>query len=422
MITEEYRMDIESLLTLITVQGKLPKFEKDLIELVKTTANSKGRKEGRIKTPAIEQIKRELKTLADDQEGYKKISKATGRFYGRYKKLIDEINSHCGIDGFLGRFYTRDGSHKTKDNGGYFWNYLEENEEQKEQIKANLEKMQSLGIERVRMNPNWDFSMQEHSVSKNVPENSSVVYAKGVTITGIQKEKDITYLIDAPYAIVTYPWQEDKKTEILVNNLIFSPSQLPDDISLKSIFTDLFDKEKQEFSDPFWTSLKLYVTNFDRLSIAIQELKEIMSSSDTLPNKNIVLRLLNDMEEKAQVLEPICELKTAAIKRKKRESIDYPNDASRVLAFYDARRELSTAINNLTILTEIEEHPNKGERLIALSEIRKRLPNIKQAATIYTEGLVDAGIVTREELETEKSKVKARVRRETLTRSNYRHR
>ncbi len=421
METEEYRMDIKSLLTLISVKGKLPKFEKDLIELVKTTEKSKGRKEGRIKTPAIEQIKKELKTLADDKEGYKRISKATGRFYGRYKKLIDEINSQCGIDGFLSRFYMRDGSHKTKDNGGYFWSYLEENEEQKDQIKANLEKMQSLGIERIRMNPNWDFSIEEHSVSKNLEENDTVVYATGVDITVKKKDQEITYALNTPYAIVIYPWRTDKKTEILVNDLSFSSDLLPDSITLKSIFTDFFEKERIEYSDPFWNALKLHIVNYDKLDCAIQDLKEITSTS-TLPNKAIILKLLNDMEEKSQILAPSGTLEEFETRRSKREKKEYSDDTSRILAFYDARRELSTAVNNLTILMEVEELPNRGERLIALSDIRRRLPSIKQAATIYTESLVDDGVMTREDLEDAKGKVKQRVRRETLTRTNYKHR
>ena len=156
---------------------------------------------------------------------------------------------------------------------------------------------------------------------------------------------------------------------------------------------------------------ELYLANYNLLDQSLKTLLDIANSTENLPDRDIVIKQLKGMEESKKVLADTKE-------ETPQEETTYDDEISRTFAFYEARRGLSTAISNLTLILEVDENiPRRGERLDAISSMRRRLANIKQAASMYADSLVEDGTMTRDSLEEEKGKVKSKYSKELLSRT-----
>ena len=279
------QMDISHLLSVCYTLDSFSKFNDNLIEFMSDAKNAKNRYY--------------LWNIANKKHiiGLRKVKK----FYQQNKKVIDEIDRCCNINIFIGFNYDYDynGNCKMKSSFETFYKYLIEHRDEKKQIVSLLKKLRDLGFTDICFNEEDNFVNTTYSVSCNMyscsyMENMEALpnYSRDYVY---YKTTGSNYRIDLGGKISSYgPYWN---TYITVNNLLFDPSLLPDNISKETTYDKILslkDSQKENCN-----SIERAVD----LSVSIDDLYNAFDFTDKVVNG------FEDVKDKKQLKKKLSKIK-----------------------------------------------------------------------------------------------------------------
>lgn len=297
--------NVDDIITLCNIADEYSEFHKNLIKFMTAKHNKNGlHKLGKI-------------VNGDRVIGARKAKK----FYKDNSKVIDEINKRPG---FIHN-YDSLGNLRVTSCLDQIHQYILKNKDNLDKIYAVLEKIKSLGFEKIEFDENLDFTNAKYKLDTEYSGPCEITYFDNMEAMPNYQDSVIEYkttgsnykmylecvlfffniqggkskMIDFKTSgnIVISTAADFSKNEckraITLNSLVFDPSRLPDDISNESIFNKIV--ELKETKKEECTIIKDSVD----LSVAISDLKTQCDLS------NDILQGLNIVESKKELLEAL---------------------------------------------------------------------------------------------------------------------
>ena len=232
------------------------------------------------------------------------IPKDVKAFYQKHQKSFDTITSSTTITNFLSNFYEPNGSRRIYSTLANFDTYFRNHQDEKENIEALLAKMKSLNIKYIGINPDIDFTSLTYYADKSEEWNETLTYLENVKVLPNYNPRTIKYhSTGSDYAITLgfcglFGNAAQMGKDIVVNNLNFDPSHLPDKLHPGTFFHELkeLDEKTREQSEKLRSSIDLESQEIDLKSL-LQRTKETIagiSQEDLNPELERALKIIED--------------------------------------------------------------------------------------------------------------------------------
>ena len=248
-------------------------------------------------------------TIQDNKKFFdSKNMKIIKDFYQKHKDEINIINKHSSLWSFLHYNYDGKGNLTTGEwtNFVFFYQYFLNHKNQLSQTLLTLEKIKSLGIVDLEFNELENFTEQVFQAYTEFFLNDNFEYLENMkVVSNYDKEKvrykslGSNYKIDVK-KVMRFDYLNSKH-KIVVNNLLFDSSRLPENLSEEVIFADIrkfLDEHGEE-----WARVRGVIENSVCLSIATDDL------NGTFYDVNNVVQRLENIEKKEEVLAILYEIK-----------------------------------------------------------------------------------------------------------------
>lgn len=197
------------------------------------------------------------------------------RFYQENKDMVDTINTNSDIFMFLSQNYNTNGTINPDLN--YYYRYLLNHKDKKEQIQGLLQKLKELDIKEVEMNEKTDFTKEEHSLEFWECHSffNPIIYLENIEILPNYEKDTIKYRsTESNYKLMIGNKRFSYlSTKIIVNNLIFPIENLPKSVNWKSVWNDFLELAKSQQES------KRALKNAVDLDISLQDLDTQISDT-----------------------------------------------------------------------------------------------------------------------------------------------
>lgn len=222
------------------------------------------------------------------------------RFYSENKEIIDTINKYTNISMFINMNYGFHGD--PHEDFQYFYKYISSHKSEIDKILPVLEKIKSLGFDKLEFNENLDFtkeityvypSFRRNFIDMKYFDNAEVIptYENDVIE---YKSTDSNYLMTL--SIIGDDFS-DYGRKITINSLTFDPSRLPNEISKQNIFDTLVAKAGAT------QEKRSYIRSSVNLGVSVLDLdRQLSSTSRTITG-------LEDVKNKTELIEVLTRMK-----------------------------------------------------------------------------------------------------------------
>lgn len=280
----ENTLDIDYVIAMAKVIDQMDGFDEEYKHLVSTYGHKK--------------VKEELSWLSGTKEQYKRIDKEIGTFFGRYKKVLDTIQETGTVEGFLLRYYDKNGNHNENYSGTTFYHYLKGHQDQQDKILDNLMHIKELGYPTITLEPGADYSGTEHHISASLFANSEISYGESFEILDKSDHYEVYYRVKTPYISVLYP-ETTRSPRLMTNTLTMEKDVLPKTSTIEGAFDRIMIEKEQGFaSEQQLENVLAFYENTAALSTAINNLIAITESDETVPDRARTLQTLGDLKRR----------------------------------------------------------------------------------------------------------------------------
>ena len=282
----ENTLDIDYVIAMAKVIDQMDGFDEEYKHLVSTYGHKK--------------VKEELSWLSGTKEQYKRIDKEIGTFFGRYKKVLDTIQETGTVEGFLLRYYDKNGNHNENYSGTTFYHYLKQHQDEKDKILDNLNGIKASGYSTVTLEPGKDYSKTEHHMSASLFANSEISYGESFEILDKSDHYEVYYRVKTPYlAILSDQFTRKKSPRLMVSTLTMDRDILPKTSTIEGAFDRIMIEKEQGFaSEQQLENVLAFYENTAALSTAINNLIAITESDETVPDRARTLQTLGDLKRR----------------------------------------------------------------------------------------------------------------------------
>ena len=285
--TLKYKIPIDHLLVLCELGEDYKSFCNDLENLIKFKMD---------KYLARRRVYHILKgdNLLNCSNKYKKFIK-------KHKHTIETMNKYSCLSNFilLSCF-----------DADYFYQYIQEHNEDIETIKAVALKIKSLGFKKINFDENLYFTENEYELGDSF--RSNFAFLENMEAIPTYLDSPIKYrtngscycmrLIPSSYGYCQKINNFGRKIEL--NSLIFDPNRLPNEITSKStieVIKKLAQKKKVEYND-LQNAIDLGITTSD-LADYYKRLKKVSERIIKINDNPELTSILNQMQKTLQQLE-----------------------------------------------------------------------------------------------------------------------
>lgn len=282
----ENTLDIDYVIAMAKVIDQMDGFDEEYKHLVSTYGHKK--------------VKEELSWLSGTKEQYKRIDKEIGTFFGRYKKVLDTIQETGTVEGFLLRYYDKNGNHNENYSGTTFYHYLKGHQDQQDKILDNLMHIKEVGYPTITLEPGADYSGTEYHMSTSLFANSEIVYGEKIEISEKSDHYETYYRVRTPYlAILSDQFTAKKNPRLMVSTLTMDRDILPKTSTIEGAFDEIMmtKEQKPEPEQKLETVLAFY-ENTAALSTAVNNLIAIVESEESIPDRTRTLQTLSDLKRR----------------------------------------------------------------------------------------------------------------------------
>ena len=251
-----------------------------------------------------------------------KATKEMKEFYRKHKLEIDVINRYSKFGYFLNNNYDFQGNmtngHNSDNNLSFFYDYFLNHKKELSQILLLLEKMNKLGITTLEFNEAEDFENNEYEAYTNFDSNVCFNYLENMNIISYYNEYKVKYKsLVSNYKIVMDPFKANRLFDhsvrkIVVNNLLFDPERLPENLSEEVVFKEIRKFLNEEGEK--WAKVRGDIEKSVNLSIAADDLVDGFNSAnkavqelDNIYEKEKLLAILHKIKEGLEELETTSE-------------------------------------------------------------------------------------------------------------------
>ena len=251
-----------------------------------------------------------------------KATKEMKEFYRKHKLEIDVINRYSKFGYFLNNKYDFQGNmtngHNSDNNLSFFYDYFLNHKKELSQILLLLEKMNKLGITTLEFNEAEDFENNEYEAYTNFDSNVCFNYLENMNIISYYNEYKVKYKsLGSNYKIVMDPFKANRLFDhsvrkIVVNNLLFDPERLPENLSEEVVFKEIRKFLNEEGEK--WAKVRGDIEKSVNLSIAADDLVDGFNSAnkavqelDNIHEKEKLLAILHKIKEGLEELETTSE-------------------------------------------------------------------------------------------------------------------
>lgn len=243
-------------------------------------------------------IMKYLEKLKDGKIGFFKRQKIY-QFYQENKDTVDTIAEHSGIVMFFLQNYKKDGTMRLELD--YYYRYLLTHQDEKEKIQSLLLKLDELGIEKIEMKEDIDFTEKEYQL--NLQDFYSffgkIFYLDNIEIIPSYENNVIKYRSKGSnYQLLL---KQHEMPKIVLNNLTFPIENLP-----SSIDWDFLWKNVLKLTEGMEQSMTAF-RNSVMLDVSLYDLKEqVMSTCNTFKS-------IDSVNNKPELVEALSQIKRGIV-------------------------------------------------------------------------------------------------------------
>ena len=222
------------------------------------------------------------------------------KFYIENKKTIDKIEKFSSICEFINLNYDGDGNLRSDSSLDFFYQYMLDNKDNIDTITEVLLKLKNLGVSKLEFNEQVDFSEQVYYLYTNLRDNIYIKYLDNLVIMPNYEKDKVEYTTKgSSYMLVageSFDEISDYNRGVIVNTLIFNPSELPTDMKRKTIFDKIVELKNQQ------TDCAIVRNSVD-LSVGVDDLCSQFNST------NSIIEKLDNVENKEEFHTVLVEIK-----------------------------------------------------------------------------------------------------------------
>ena len=224
-------------------------------------------------------------------------------FVEKHKHTIEIMNKYSCLSDFTLLSYDEKGKRRENLADDYFYQYIQEHNEDIETIKAIALKIKALGFSEINFGEKLDFTEVEYEL--DISYGSDFAFLENMEVIPTYLNNPIKYRTNGScYCLIlsSNGYGINKKVNksvrnIELNSLIFDPNKLPNEITTEStigIIQKLAEKKKVEHED-IQASVDLSITTSD-LAGYFERLKKVSERIDKIKDNSELKNLLNQMQ------------------------------------------------------------------------------------------------------------------------------
>ena len=279
------------LIVLCEVGENYKSFCDDLEELIKSKSN-------RYLVNKVYRVMQGKSTISSNK--YKE-------FVEKHKHTIEIMNKYSCLSNLTVLSYDEKGKRRENLAEDYFYQYIQEHNEDIETIKALALKIKALGFNEINFGEKLDFTEVEYELDTLCGNQNYFAFLENMEVNPTYLNNPIKYRTNGScYCLILetdgfgFGFNREigkYNRNIELNSLIFDPNKLPNEITTKStigIIQELAEKKKGEHED-IHASVDLSITTSD-LAGYFERLKEISERIDKIKDNPELKNLLNQMQ------------------------------------------------------------------------------------------------------------------------------
>ncbi len=224
-------------------------------------------------------------------------------FIEKHKHTIEIMNKYSCLSNLTVLSYDEKGKRRENLAEDYFYQYIQEHNEDIETIKAVALKIKDLGFNEINFGEKLDFTEIEYELDTSY--GSDFAFLEDMKVNPTYLNSPIKYRTSGScYCLIleTNGYGSNKEVSrygrnIELNSLIFDPNRLPNEITTEStigIIRKLAEKKKAEHED-IRDSVDLSITTSD-LTSYFERLKEVTEKIDKIKDNQELVNLLSQMQ------------------------------------------------------------------------------------------------------------------------------
>ena len=237
--------------------------------------------------------------------GYTRVKE----FYEDNKETLSTIKNNTGLFEFILGNYNYDGSFRDDSDLNEFYQYILDNADNVDTIKAVLLKLKKIGITSLEFDEKIKFTDNFYKLDSRFNYNSSINFFDNIEIIPNYEKtmveyttKGSPYKLDLKFIIGGFSCYHLKA---IVNTLVFNPDLLPDKLDKKTVFDSIVELKTQEKScDIIRDSVDLSI-GIDNLCSQFTTTSNIIERIDTAENKEEFTTILTEIKERLNTLQTL---------------------------------------------------------------------------------------------------------------------
>ena len=234
--------------------------------------------------------------------------KSIKEFYKKYQAQISNINNHVSVSDFILDAFTEDGYVDPDINA--FHKYLLDNRASAYLILDVLYRINKLEINRVILDPEFDFADHVYEIEKMFPKNKALYYVDNIKALPSYKDDIVKYTsTGSNYEIKVVPILKSvcpEESKIRLNTLVFDSNRLPRGLSKYIMFDSIVEQcnELEKDSEHLREAVNIGVASMDLEKLYLSTVELLKKIPDIRGNEKLI-EALEDIREGINILSDV---------------------------------------------------------------------------------------------------------------------